>query len=262
MAARALAGLLVALAAAGCAALSPEDRFAAYVESHVPELVNSGKSSSEWWTRRAIFESNAKIVDSLNAESPTAVFSLDGSPFSHLTQEEFASRMPRMSNKDEPGAAVAAAPLDVAPMPASFDWRKSPFNAVTSVKNQGALGSCWAFSSVGNIEGQRAVKSNGSILEDLSVEQLIECDATTGPRYGKDGGEVEGDCGEFGGWPYLAYQWWKTAGGVRTDKEMPYCSGLDYGAAGFCSPCMARYVSLPPPLCLPSTLTPLVCPQL
>lgn len=45
---------------------------------------------------------------------------------------------------------------------------------------QGAMGSCWAFSAVGVIEGQRAIASKGATLEDLSVEQLIECDGSVG----------------------------------------------------------------------------------
>ena len=49
--------------------------------------------------------------------------------------------------------------------------------AVTSVKDQGALGTCWIFSTVGNLEGQRFL--NGQDLVDLSVEHVLECDATT-----------------------------------------------------------------------------------
>ncbi|GMH55849.1 hypothetical protein TrRE_jg1276 [Triparma retinervis] len=49
--------------------------------------------------------------------------------------------------------------------------------AVTSVKDQGALGTCWIFSTVGQLEGQRFL--NGQDLVDLSVEHVLECDATT-----------------------------------------------------------------------------------
>ena len=36
-------------------------------------------------------------------------------------------------------------------------------------------------------------------------------------------GQEYSDCGVFGGWPFLAYQYWIKAGGVRTWAEMPYC---------------------------------------
>lgn len=58
--------------------------------------------------------------------------------------------------------------------PKEFDWRKH--HAVSSVKDQGACGSCWAFSATGAIEGSMAV--NGFGLHSLSVEELIDCDSS------------------------------------------------------------------------------------
>lgn len=116
----------------------------------------------------------------------------------------------------------------------AFDWREH--GAVTKVQDQGSAGTCWAFSTIGNIEGQWFLSGNS--LTDLSEEYLVDCDGTTDEENG------HADCSIFGGWPYLAYQFVMDTQGVPSEEDYPYCAG-----SGGCYPCMKGPVSLcgPPP---------------
>ena len=44
----------------------------------------------------------------------------------------------------------------------------------------GDAGSCWAFSAIGNIEGQW--QRSGKPLSNFSVEQVVECDGMQDPK--------------------------------------------------------------------------------
>lgn len=58
--------------------------------------------------------------------------------------------------------------------PSSFDWRS--YGNVTSVKNQGSCGSCWAFATIGCYEA--AILVDGGSSENLSEEFLLDCNTS------------------------------------------------------------------------------------
>lgn len=106
--------------------------------------------------------------------------------------------------------------------PENFDWRDH--GAVTPVKNQGFSGTCWTFSTTGNIEGQWYLAGNPLVA--LSEELLVDCDGSTDPTTG------HAECGIFGGWSYLAFDFIINNGGLPSEIDYPYCVGN-----GSCYPC-------------------------
>jgi len=103
-------------------------------------------------------------------------------------------------------------------LPTNFDWTTK--GAVTPIKNQQQCGSCWAFSTVGNLEGVWFLA--GHKLTSLSEQQEVSCSTT--------------DYGCSGGWPFWALTDMLAApynGQIDTEAGYPYTSGG--GDNGVCS---------------------------
>lgn len=71
--------------------------------------------------------------------------------------------------------------------PSSLDWRNKDGNDwISSIKDQGSCGSCWAFSSVAVVESRAKIELNKpSYNIDLSEQDVISCN--TGRLPGRDG---------------------------------------------------------------------------
>eukprot|EP00796_Vickermania_ingenoplastis_P007859 gene7859-5486_t len=94
-------------------------------------------------------------------------------------------------------------------VPSKKDWREE--GVVTPVKDQGRCGSCWAFSTIGGVEGQWALA--GHPLQNFSEQMLVSCD------------KVDQGCN--GGLMEYAFDWLlkMTNGYVATEKSYSYTSG-------------------------------------
>jgi C1A family cysteine protease len=88
--------------------------------------------------------------------------------------------------------------------PDALDWRQK--GAVGAVKDQGMCGSCWAFSTVGNLEGLHAIKT-GQLIQ-YAEQQLVDCD------------KVDEGCN--GGLMENAFEYIKEAGGIEVGSDYPY----------------------------------------
>ncbi|NIM47594.1 MAG: DUF333 domain-containing protein, partial [Candidatus Aenigmarchaeota archaeon] len=63
--------------------------------------------------------------------------------------------------------------------PSSLDWRnKDGQNWITSIKDQGGCGACWAFSTTGVVESKININLNDPNFDkDLSEQYLVSCDS-------------------------------------------------------------------------------------
>lgn len=174
--------------------------FASFIERYGKRY-----SSSEQLIRYKVFTHNLLKIQLLNLlDQGTARYGINS--FADLTDAEFKKHFANTKYHErhmKPHSMnVMDYTLDGAP--SSFDWRKK--GAVTEVKDQGMCGSCWAFATTGNIEGQWFRKTGK--LVSLSEQQLLDCDSK--------------DEACNGGLPEWAYDSLVKMGGVMSEEQYPY----------------------------------------
>jgi hypothetical protein len=132
-------------------------------------------ASHEFGFRYNVWRDNYAYVEHFNANA-NASFTLAINDLGDMTEDEVSrvytglvGEVPSVDRRDYEAAEEAAKrELEERAVPSSFDWRTQ--NAVTPVRSQGACGACYAFSSIGAIEG--AVKIATGSLPALS-DQMI-----------------------------------------------------------------------------------------
>ncbi|KAH3786615.1 hypothetical protein DPMN_164722 [Dreissena polymorpha] len=169
----------------------------------------------EEMVRRLYWEDTLRFIreHNLRNDRGEVTYTVGENQFADMAEDEFEKTMLRGLIVPEEGAEVYPEALTEPDPYASLeiDWRQR--GVVTSVKNQGSCGSCWAFSALGSLEAIM-VKNRGRTT-DLSEQELVDC---TKGRYGNYG------CG--GGWMTNAFKYIRNARGVSTEKCYPY-SGQD-----------------------------------
>ena len=157
-------------------------------------------SVNEFLARYEVFKRNTLTTFQENNSYKTGI-----TKFSDLTFQEF-SKIYLNLNYD--AMAVANFNPYIVKVsnaaPDAFDWRDKGY--VSPVKDQGSCGSCWAFSTVANLEGQY-YKGKGKMVT-FSEQMLVDCDT------------YDSACN--GGLMENTFTWLKENGGIMTDADYPY----------------------------------------
>ncbi|XP_060589694.1 procathepsin L-like [Ruditapes philippinarum] len=171
-------------------------------------------NENEEITRRLYWEDNMKFIRQHNEKyyRGEVTYSVGENDFADMADDEFEKTylrgliVPEGEENDYPEGLTEP---DVQ-LPRELDWRVQ--GLVSSVKNQGKCGSCWAFSALGALEGQVIKNHGGSEIPDLSEQNLVDCAK----------GEKYHNLGCKGGWMHNAYQYIKDNGGIDSEFCYPY----------------------------------------
>ncbi|KAM7503362.1 hypothetical protein LguiB_002266 [Lonicera macranthoides] len=160
----------------------------------------------EFQLRFGIYQSNVQFINYVNSQNLT--YKLIDNQFADMTNEEFKSIYLGFGGRSNVTANVNTTKNEykLEDLPSEVDWREK--GAVTPIKDQGACGSCWAFSAVAAVEGIHQIKT-GKIIS-LSEQELVDCDVQ-GENKGCKGGLMED-----------AFQFIIKTGGLTTESDYPY----------------------------------------
>ena len=201
---------------AQAAKFSEEEAFTQFL-SFTHNFDKKYKNMEEFVLRFNNFKASMIKIEALNAVNPgSSVYGI--TKFSDLSADEFkdtylgfkSSLKSTTHHHHHKKSSVEGAAANVT----SYDWRDH--GAVTPVKDQQQCGSCWAFSTVEEIESSWFLAGNKLI--ELSPQQIVSCDTTDG---GCNGGDTT-----------TAYAYVKQAGGLELESSYPYTSGG--GDSGTC----------------------------
>jgi C1A family cysteine protease len=124
------------------------------------------------------FQDNYAFIVNWNADT-TQTSKVGLNKFADLNTAEFGALQHCLSPMKERIPTPGIIEVSIVDLPDFINWQTA--GAVTSVKNQGQCGSCWAFSAAGGLEGLFVI--TGWQLMSFSEQQMIDCSDS----FGNDG---------------------------------------------------------------------------
>jgi len=203
-----LISVLVALTVASRP--TPEEQFAAFITQFGRVYANNEERTA----RFMIFQENLVKIEALRLSNPDASFGVN--KFADVSPAEFRQTLGVKGavRKATDPVAPEVSKAELAALPDTWDWRT--LGAVTPVKNQEQCGSCWSFSTTGNIEGQWFLANHS--IPVLSEQEFVDCDHVCS-EYHK---EKTCDQGCNGGLMSNAFTFAIQNKGVDTEASYPY----------------------------------------
>jgi len=175
-------------------------------EDFVQRFNKQYRDEREYHQRFLNFKKNHMMLAELRNKTSAE---LGVTQFFDLSPEEFAAYpcggvIANLGLTDN--TEISAIPTTMVAAPDSWDWTQN--GAVTPVKNQGSCGSCWAFSTVGALEGSNYLKTKQ--LVSFSEQEFVDCSVS--------------NKGCNGGWPFSALSdiLSHEQGQVDTENGYPY----------------------------------------
>jgi C1A family cysteine protease len=213
--------LLLLLVAVVVAVLAVDPDLRAFKDFEV-QYNKTYTSHAERMRRFNIFKRNLRRAEQLTLES-NGLAEHGVTQFMDLTPEEFKAIYLNLILPDVATHRKFIEVPQMANIPDSWNWANE--GATTAVKDQGACGSCWAFSAIEQIESLWILAGNPAV--SLSPQQLVDCDTSC---YGCDGG-----------WPLYGFRYVESVGGVESNSAYPYTA--KDGSCKFSSSKVSAWIS-------------------
>lgn len=208
--------LIIALIAlASCAIDKEEQQDFLKFQEFCAKYGKNYESLQEYLARFKIFRQNLRrMEDRANAN---AMFIEGVTKFSDLTPNEFRRTYLNLDiNVLNTIHFEEAEPILHFGAEENFDW----LDVLNPVKNQGSCGSCWAFSTVANLEGLYYIKYGEH--KRFSEQMLVDCDTS--------------DSACNGGLMEYTFEWIKSNGGLMLESDYAYT-----GKKGTCKSDSSKY---------------------